>query len=397
MIYLDYNAATPLDPEVLAAMRPYLEGQHGNPSSRHLFGQQARRGVDRARAKVAELIGAAASDVVFTSGGTEANNLALLGGLPSVPAGRDVVVVSAIEHPSVVRAAQVLADRGYRLRILPVDRRGFVDLTAAVETIDDRTALVSVMLASNEVGTIQDLAAITAIAHGQGALVHCDAVQAAGKSPVDITALSVDLLSLSAHKFYGPKGVGALYLRRGTRLQARQVGGSQEFSLRAGTENVAGIVGMGRAAELAMRRRESAARRMRMLRDQLEQQLLRSVPGTTCYGGPEPRLPNTACIGFEGVDGESLMLNLDLAGIAVSVSSACASGRLEPPHALLAMGVRAENAASVVRFSLGLRSDGEEIEQTVTRVHEIVTRLRDGLRPAEQVEVAAAAAVEAVP
>jgi cysteine desulfurase len=376
-IYLDHNATTPLAPAAFDAMTAVLRDTFGNPSSVHAFGQQARVRVDEARSEVAALIGGDPSEVVFTGGGTEADNFALRGVAEAAePAGRRHLIVSAIEHEAVLTTAKALARRGWSLTTLPVDAEGYVSPAALVAALRPDTALVSVMHANNEIGTVQPIADLAAAAHAQGALFHTDAVQSAGKIAVDVRALGVDLLSLAAHKFHGPKGVGALWIRRGTRLFATQTGGRQERSRRAGTENVPGIAGLGVAARLAREKLAVEGPRLAHLRDRLERGLLACVPGSAVNGGPGPRVPNTTNISFEDVEAESLLIALDLEGVAVSTGSACSSGTLEPSHVLRAMGLSAHRTQSSLRFSLGAGTTDAEIAHVLDLVPRLVERLR---------------------
>jgi cysteine desulfurase len=373
-IYLDHNATTPVDPRVLEAMLPALREGFGNASSLHWFGQQARAALDEARAEVARLIGATPSEIVFTSSGTEADNMAVRGVAGMARPPRRAVVHSAIEHHAVVNTGKSLAEEG--VPVVPVRARadGLLDLDDLEAKVDHTTALVAVMLANNETGSIQPLAEVVRIAHARGALVHCDAVQAAGKIPIDVRALNVDLLALSGHKIYGPKGVGVLYVKRGTRLRQWVRGGSQERNRRAGTENVPGIVGMGRAAALA--REELAAESVRLegLRERLEQKVL-AIPGTR-RNGDGPRVPNTSNVSFEGIEAESLLMALDLAGVAISTGAACAAGAVEPSHVLRGMGLPLERVQGSVRFSLGRGTREEHVDRAAELVATAVTRQR---------------------
>ena len=349
-VYLDYNATAPLRPEARAAAAAAL-AEVGNPSSVHGFGQRARRCVEAARAQVAALVNAEAAEVLFTSGGTESNNLVLRG------AGRARILVSAIEHDSVL-AAVAEPER------IPVGADGVVRLDRLEEMLkaDPRPALVSIMLANNETGVIQPVADATILAHAHGALIHCDAVQAAGKIPVDFAALGVDLLSVSAHKFGGPQGIGALVLRREVALAAEQKGGGQERSMRAGTENVPGIAGFGAAAEVARKAFADYARLARY-RDQLEQGIRTLAATARIFGADAARLPNTACFTMPGVSSETQVIALDLAGVAVSAGSACSSGKVRPSHVLRAMGASEAEAGSAIRVSLGWQSEAGDIER----------------------------------
>jgi cysteine desulfurase len=373
-IYLDHNATTPLDPRVLEAMVAVLRDGFGNPSSLHWFGQRARSAVEDARGPVAALIGASAPEIVFTASGTEADNMALRGAAARAKGPRRTIVVTAIEHHAVLNTARGLAEEGYPVEIVRVDGGGRVDMDDLRAKVDDRTAIVSVMLANNETGVIQPVAETSRIAHERGALVHCDAVQAAGKVTIDVGSLGVDLLTLSAHKIYGPKGVGVLYVRRGTALGAFVRGGAQERNRRAGTENVAGIVGLGVAAGLAGEHLETERARLGTLRDAFETRLL-AIPGAE-RNGIEPRVPNTANVSFEGTEAEGLVMALDLMGVAVSTGAACAAGAVEPSHVLRAMGLSPERVQASLRFSIGRATTEAELTRAVEAVRAAVERQR---------------------
>jgi cysteine desulfurase len=376
-VYFDYNATTPLAPEVVDVISRVSRDVFGNASSIHHFGQQAKATMDEARSAIASLLNADSSEIVFTSGGTESDNFAIRGAADALePKGRRHLIASGIEHEAVLNTLRALARRGWRTTLLPVDHTGIVSPDRLREAIDDDTAFVSVMHANNEIGTIQPVAALAAIAHEHGALMHTDAVQSAGKIPVDARALGVDLLSLSAHKFNGPKGAGVLWIKRGTRMQPAVTGGKHERNRRAGTENVPAIAGLGVAAALAAAKMTVDAARVGALRDRLETGILRGVPGTAVNGAREPRVPNTTNISFERVEAESLLIALDLEGIAVSTGSACSSGTLEPSHVLKAMGLPSHRTQNSLRFSLGMFSTGEEVD----RVIEILPRLVEKLR-----------------
>ena len=338
-VYFDYNATTPMAPDVLAAVAAASRDLFGNASSVHHFGQQAKAALDEARSALALLINGEPSEVVYTSGGTESDNFAIRGVAEALEAtGRRHLVASAIEHEAVLNTFKSLARRGWRTTLIPVDQTGIVDPAQLRQVVTKDTALVSVMHANNEIGTLQPIADLAAIAHEHGALMHTDAVQTVGKVAVDVRALGIDLLSLSAHKFNGPKGTGALWIKRGTRMQPTLAGGKQERNRRAGTESVPAIVGMGVAARLAAQKIGLEASRVGGLRDRLEEAVLRAVPGTAVNGARSPRVPNTSNISFDRVEAESLLIALDLEGIAVSTGSACSSGTLEPSHVLRAMG-----------------------------------------------------------
>ena len=373
-IYLDHNATTPVDPRVLEAMRPYLTEAFGNPSSLHWFGQQARAALDEARGQVAALIGASPNEIVFTGSGTEADNMALRGVAAATREPRRTIVHSVLEHHAVLNTGKALTEEGWPVEAVRAGQDGLVDLTDLEASVDEKTALVAVMLANNETGVVQPVAEVARIAHAQGALVLCDAVQAAGKIPVDVRSLGVDLLALSAHKIYGPKGVGALFVKRGTRLTALLRGGSQERNRRAGTENVAGIAGLGRAAALAREDLAGLTERLAGLRDRLEALLL-EIPGAK-RNGDGPRVPNTSNVSFEGIEAESLLMALDLMGLAVSTGAACAAGAVEPSHVLRGMGLPMERVQSSLRFSLGRATTAEEVERAAAMVAEAVAKQR---------------------
>jgi cysteine desulfurase len=375
-IYLDHNATTPLAPAVLERMTATLREEFGNPSSVHHFGQRAKAAIDEARSSVAALIGADPSEVVFTSGGTESDNFAIRGAAEALEVtGRRHLIASAIEHEAVLNTLRALARRGWTTTLLPVDQTGIVKVEQLHAAITNETAIVSIMHANNEIGTIQPIAELAAVARAHGALFHTDAVQSAGKIAVNVKALGVDLLSLSAHKFYGPKGAGAMWIRRGARLQPILTGGKHERNRRAGTENVPGIVGLGAAAELARMKMASEAERLSALRDRLESGILEHVRGTAVNGAGE-RVPNTTNISFDRVEAESLLIALDLDGVAVSTGSACSSGTLEPSHVLKAMGFPAHRTQNSIRFSLGAANTGDEIEHVIAVLPRIVEKLR---------------------
>src|SRR5688572_8533588 len=376
-IYLDHNATTPLSPAVAERMGTALRDQWGNPSSVHHFGQKAKAAVDEARSAVATLVGADPSEVIFTSGGTESDNFAIRGVAEALEAtGRKHLIASSIEHEAVLNTMKALARRGWKTTLLPVDQSGIVSLEALGAALTDDTALVSVMHANNEIGTIQPIAELAKIAQARGAVFHTDAVQSAGKIPIDVKTLGVDLISLSAHKFYGPKGAGALWIRRGLRLQSPLTGGKQERSRRAGTENVAGVVGLGVAAQIAKAKMTEEAARLALLRDRLEEGVLGAVTGTVVNGARSSRVPNTTNISFERVEAESLLIALDLAGFAVSTGSACSSGTLEPSHVLKAMGFSAHRTQNSIRFSLGAANTEADIDRLVDALPAVVEKLR---------------------
>ena len=376
-VYIDYNATTPLAPDVIEIVAHASREIFGNASSVHRFGQQAKAMLDDARSSVAALVGGDPSEVVFTSGGTEADNFALRGVAEALePAGRRHLIASAIEHEAVLNTMKALARRRWQVTLLPVDSSGIVSPDRLRESITDDTAIVSVMHANNEIGTIQPVAALAEIAHAHGALMHTDAVQSAGKIPVDVRALGVDLLSLSAHKFNGPKGAGALWIKRGTRVQSTMTGGKHERNRRAGTENVPAIAGLGVAARLAREKIGGEATQIAALRDRLEQKILATVPGTSVNGDRDRRVPNTTNISFDRVEAESLLIALDLEGVAVSTGSACSSGTLEPSHVLKAMGLPAHRTQNSLRFSLGTFSTEAEVDFVAGILPRLVEKLR---------------------
>jgi cysteine desulfurase len=375
--YFDHNATTPLAPEVANRLDRVSREAWGNASSIHHFGQQAKALLDEARTEVAALVGGDPSEVVFTCGGTESDNLALRGAAEALDAtGRKHLIATTIEHEAVLNTLKSLARRGWRVTLLPVDASGIVSPDALSEAITDETAVVSVMHANNEIGTVQPIAELAALAHERGALFHTDAVQSAGKIALDIKALGVDLLSISGHKFYGPKGTGALWIRRGVRLLPFVTGGRQERNRRAGTENVPGLSALGLAAGLARDKVSTEAARLAALRDRLEQSLLTTVPGSARNGAASPRVANTTNISFERIESESLLIGLDLEGIAVSSGSACSSGTLEPSHVLKAMGLPHHRTLSSIRFSLGASNTDADVDRVLEVLPPLVDKLR---------------------
>ena len=375
-IYLDHNATTPIAPEVLAAMLPYLTEEFGNANSIHAYGQNARGAVERARSSVAALVGARAAEIMFTSGGTESNNHAILGAATAAPGKAGHVITSAIEHVAVLDPCRALAKSGIDLTVLPVDREGLLNPEDVRTAIRPETVLITLMLANNEIGTIQRIAEIGKIAAEMGIALHTDAVQAAGKIPIEVDKLGVDLLSISAHKFGGPKGVGALYIRKGTHLGPLMYGGHSERDRRPGTEDVAAIAGMGKAAELALTGMREESERVRGLRDRLEQGLLGRVPHSWVNGARAPRVPNTANLTFPFIEGEAMVIALDLKGIACSTGAACSSGALEPSHVLMALGLAPEDARATLRLSLGHQTTEEEIDFALETIPPVIERLR---------------------
>ena len=382
--YFDHNATTPPDPAVIEAVARALAEDFGNASSVHHFGQRAKALLDEARSAVAELVGAEPAEVVFTSGGTEADNLALRGAAEAAEAtgasARRHIITSSIEHEAVLNTVKALGKRGWTATLLPVNASGIVAPSSLAAAITRETAIVSVMHANNEIGTVQPIADLAAIAHEHGALFHTDAVQSAAKIPVDVRALGVDMLALSAHKFNGPKGAGALWVRRGVRLVSTMTGGKHERNRRGGTENVPGIAGMGVAARLARRKLTDDAARIGALRDRLERGILGAVAGTVVNGATDSRVPNTTNISFDGVEAESLLIALDLEGFAVSTGSACSSGTLEPSHVLRAMGLPSHRTQNSIRFSLGAGNDDAQVDRLLSTVPAVVSKLRTLVR-----------------
>jgi cysteine desulfurase len=402
-VYLDHNATTPVEPEVLDAMLPFFSGDYGNASSIHTFGQKARSAVETAREQVAALIGARPQEIVFTSGGTEADNHAIFGIAESAASSslggpgfsRDVtptaqnrlqplkalphIITTAIEHEAVLNTCQALEKRGVSVTYLPVDRDGRIDLTMLRETLrlHPEIALITVMHANNELGTVQSLEEIGRIAGEADVYFHTDAVQSAGKIPIDVNAFKLDLLSLSGHKLYAPKGIGALYIRGGTRLRQLLYGGHHQRGFRPGTENVAGIVGLGKAAQIARASLAEDAMRVAGLRDTLERTLLQRVPDARVNGAGAPRTPNTMNITFPGIEGEALVIALDLKGLACSTGAACSSGAVEPSHVLTAIGLPANEARASLRFSLGRHTSVADIDFALHVIPAAVAQLRE--------------------
>ena len=379
-VYLDYNATTPVAPAVLDAMLPFLGENFGNAGSIHTPGQRARAAVDSARESVASLIGAKPSEIVFTSGGTEADNLALFGAVAASTKPRKHVITTAIEHHAILHACDELQRQGTDVTVVPVrtsgDAQGTADPDEIRRALRPETVLISVMHANNELGAIQPVEEIARMAREAGVRLHCDAVQSAGKVPLDVNRLGVDLMSISAHKFCGPKGVGALYVRTGTPLVPRFFGGHAERDQRAGTENVPGIVGIGKAAELARNLLAEDSARIAALRDRLETSLLERVPSAHVNGDRVHRVPNTTNISFPGAGGEALLISLDLQGIACSTGAACSSGSTQPSHVLLAAGLSRDDARSSLRFSLGRPTTPEEIDYAISVIPSVVKRIR---------------------
>ena len=375
-MYLDYAATTPVHPDVLKAILPYFTDTYGNPSSFHSFGQDAREAVEKARESVASLIGAKAEEIVFTSGGTEADNTALQGAASANEGRGNHIITTGIEHPAILETCKFLEKKGFKVTYLPVDNYGMVDPADVKRAIKPETMLISVMHANNEMGTIQPLAEIGRIAREADIIFHTDAVQTTGHIPVNVNELGVDLLSMSAHKLYGPKGIGALYIRKGTRIAPFVHGGGQEKGRRAGTENVPGIVGFGKAAEIARQEMDEEAARLTSLRDKFITELQKRIENIHLNGHPVKRLPNNVNISVSYVEGESMILSLDLQGIYASTGSACSSGDLEPSHVLLATGCSMEQAHGSLRFTMGKWTTEEEIEKVLEVLPPIVKKLR---------------------
>lgn len=378
-VYLDYAATTPVDARVLAAMQPYFSQFFGNPSSVHIFGQQAEAAVEQARATIAQALGAQPHEVIFTACGSESDNLALRGAAFAARQQRQAnhILISPVEHHAVSRTARQLAEVfGFEVEYLPVDAFGRVMPEDVDERLRPNTALVSVMAANNEIGTLNPIAAIGALCQARGIPFHTDAVQYAAHLPIDVEALNVDLLSLGAHKFYGPKGIGALYVRAGTPLLPMQTGGSQEYGLRAGTQNVPYIVGMGRAFTLVQEEHAQRAARLQPMRDYLIEQVLERIPDARLTGHPTERLPNHASFVLRGLDGHTLLTLLDMAGFACSSASACKTGNPEPSEVLLALGLSREWALGSLRVTLGKNTRPEDIERFIETLHPLVTRAR---------------------
>ncbi|MGE5453605.1 MAG: cysteine desulfurase NifS [Methylocystaceae bacterium] len=375
--YFDHSATTPVDPSVAAIMHTMLTTNFGNPSSVHQWGRAAREAIDKARQQVASLIGASPQEIIFTSGGTEADNLAIVGAVMALSKPGKHLITSAIEHHAVLDTMHYLTTQGYELTILPVNSYGQVDLSELAAAVRDDTVMISIMQANNEVGTIQPLAEIGKLAKEKGILLHTDAVQSSGRIPINVSELGVDLLTLSAHKFYGPKGAGALYLRKGIRLSPLVHGGGQERKWRSGTENVPGIVGLGQAAEIAVAQMSERTSHLQELAAYLIQGVLAQIPDASLTGHPEQRLPGHTSFIFKGVEGESMLIMLDLQGIAASSGSACTSGSLDPSHVLIALGLPHEVAHGSLRLTLGKDNTREEVDHLLSVLPGIISRLRE--------------------
>lgn len=376
-VYFDHSATTPVDKTVAEAILEHMTEKFGNASSIHRFGREARKAVDEAREKVAALINAEPNEIFFTSGGTEGDNLALKGIAYANRKKGNHIITTAIEHHAILHTCEYLEKQGFSVTYLPVDEYGMVKVEDVAKAITDKTILISVMYANNEVGTIQPIEEIGCIAREKGIYFHTDAVQVAGNYPIDVKASKIDLLTLAGHKFHGPKGVGVLYIRRGVRIEEIQHGGGHERNMRAGTENVPGIVGLGKAAEIAKSEMQEKIVRISGLRDRIIKEVMEKIPHTKLNGHPTQRMPGNANFSFHFVEGESLLLNLDLKGIAASSGSACTSGSLDPSHVLLAMGMTHEVAHGSLRITLGRGNTTEEVDYFLELLPEIVQRLRD--------------------
>ncbi len=376
-VYMDHTAGMPVDKRVLEAMIPYFTQKYSNPSSIYSFANEARTAIDEARSKISELIRAEKKEeLVFTSGGTESNNLAIKGVAHRNKDKGNHVITSAIEHMSVINTCKHLSKQGFEVTYLPVDKYGIVDIEALKEEITDKTILVSVMYANGEIGTIEPIKEIGEIAHSKGAVLHVDAVAAAGQVSINVQDENIDLLSLSSNDMYGPRGMGALYIRSGTRILPIIHGGGQERGLRSGTENLPGIVGMGKAAEIAKAEMQPEAEKLSKLRDELIKGCLDNIPESYLNGHPTKRLPNNANVRFSYIEGESLILSLDMEGIACSSGSACTSKTLEPSHALIAIGLKHEEAHGSLLFTLGKQNTKEDVKYVLSLLPKIVKRLR---------------------
>ena len=375
-IYMDHSATTPVDPEVFNEMIPYFTDRYGNASSIHLFGQDARRAVDKARAQVAHLINAEPQEIIFTSGGTEADNQAIVSYMIANQNKGNHLITSAIEHHAVLETCEHLAKQGFELTVLPVTSEGVVEQNVLQNALKPSSRLVSIMHANNEVGTIQDIKELASISHAAGAVFHTDAVQSMGKLPIDVKAMGIDMLSASSHKIYGPKGVGCLFIRKGIRLPSLLHGGGQERKLRAGTENVPAIVGFGKACELAEQHMTERAEKLEKLAYRLREGILTTIPNTRLTGHPSQRLPGSVSVCFQFVEGESILLMLDSFGVMASSGSACTSGSLDPSHVLLALGLPHEIAHGSLRLTLGKDNTDEDVDKVLEVLPGIIATLR---------------------
>lgn len=382
LIYLDHAGTTPTDPRVLEAMLPYFTQLYGNPSSIHTVGQEARHALDTARERVARTLGCRTSEVVFTSGGTESDNAAIIGAATALHETGNHIITSSVEHHAVLHTCQYLENLGYEVTFLPVDEYGAVSAEQVYNATRADTTVVSIMYANNEIGTVNPISEISEAVHSRAReldrtiVIHTDAVQASGFLDLNVRRLGVDMMSLSGHKFYGPKGTGVLFVRRGTPYMPLLLGGGQERERRSGTENIAGIVGLALALELADADREATSEHCTALRDRIIREVIDEIPATTLNGHPTQRLPNNINFSFEGVEGESILLGLDMAGVAASSGSACSSGSLEPSHVLLALGQTAEQARSSLRITLGKENTEAEVDYLLGVLSDLVSRLR---------------------
>lgn len=376
-VYLDNNATTRMREEVLEAMLPYYKDIYGNASSVHEFGRRARRAIDDAREKLAHALGASSpEEVIFTSGGTESDNFAIKGVAHALKSKGGHIITSSIEHHAVLKTCKFLEKEGFEVTYLHVDKDGIIDLDELRRSITDKAILISIMYANNEMGTVEPIEEIGKLAKAKGVYFHTDAVQAVGKIPFEVKNLNTEIVSMSGHKIYGPKGIGALYIRKGTKIRPQMHGGHHEMNKRAGTENVAGIVGLGKAAELAKKEVLEEAKKLKELRDYLYNGITSNIEDVTLNGHPDKRLPNTLNVGFKYLEGESIILNLDMEGVAVSTGSACTSGTLEPSHVLTAMGVDPADTQGSIRFSLGRDNSKEEMDYVLGVLPPIIKRLR---------------------
>ncbi len=375
-IYMDHASTTPVDPQVLETMLPYFSEIYGNASNIHSFGRSAAEGIKKARKQVASLIGAEPEEMIFTSGGTEADNIGIIGYLRGSRKQGTHIMTSTIEHPAVLRTFQYLEKKGYEVTYIPVDGEGIIDMEKYKASFRDNTSLVSIIFGNNEIGVVQDIKELARIAHEHGAVFHTDTVQAYGKIPIDVGEMGIDLLSLSGHKIYGPKGIGALYIRKGLRIARINHGGSHERGLRSGTENVPAIVGLGKAAELAGQRMEEDGEREKKMRDRLFDEILARIPDTHINGHRTRRLPNNVNVRFANIEGEAILLNLDYHGIAVTTGSACSSASLDPSHVMLAIGLKPEEAHGSIRLTLGRGTTDEEVDRVLEVFPGVVEKLR---------------------
>lgn len=376
-VYLDHTAGRPVNPRMVEAMLPYMKSLYGNPSSIHSFGQEARQALDEARTKVAELINAERKEsIFFTSGATESNNMAIKGVAFRNKDRGTHIITSSIEHMSILNPCKFLTTKGFKVTFLPVDQHGFVDLKSLKEELDNETILVSIMYANGEIGTIQPIKEISQIAHSKNAYLHVDATAANGQVPIDVMDEGIDLLTISSNDMYGPKGAGALYIKKGTRIEPMIHGGGQERGLRSGTENLPSIVGFGKAAEIAKKEMPIESERLKKLRDKLVKGMLDPISYSFLNGHPTKRLPNNVAVRFSFIEGESILLSLDMMGVAASSGSACTAKTLEPSHVLRAIGLRHEEAHGSLLFTLGKRNTEEEVGYVINIMPDIVQRLR---------------------